>query len=207
MTTLPVFDSTGTQTRELEVAERLFGEAPKVAVLHQAILAELAARRQGNAHTKTRGEVAGSGHKLWRQKGTGRARVGDRRPPHRVGGGRATGPRSRSYRQRTAKGLKDAALRSALSARAAAGDVILMEPFELAEAKTRALAEVLASVGGGSGALLVLAQANEVIFRCGRNLPGLRIAEAGGVTAYEVMSARKVIIIADGLPRLEARLP
>lgn len=204
--TLPVYNIAGDQVGEQELPGVFLGESPNLGVLHQVVVAELAARRQGTAHTKKRSEVSGSGRKLWRQKGTGRARVGDRRPPHRIGGGRATGPRMRSYRQRVSAGLKEEALRSALGARAAAGEILLLEPFELTEAKTQALAEVLEAVGGRGSALLVLGQADERIARCGRNLPGLRVAEAAGVSAAQVMAARKVILTTDALPRLEARV-
>jgi len=96
MPTFPVYNLEGTQTSEVELPEAVFGVRPSEALLHQTTVAALAARRQGHAHTKTRGEVAGSTRKLWRQKGTGRARVGDRRPPNRIGGGVAMGPRARS---------------------------------------------------------------------------------------------------------------
>jgi len=203
---LPVYDISGAQTGEVEVAAALFGERPRPALLHQVVVAELAARRHGTAHTKRRGEVAGSGRKLWRQKGTGRARVGDRRPPHRVGGGRATGPRMRSYRQRTAKALKAEGLLSALGARAAAGEILLLAPFELAEAKTRELNGILSALGGAAGALLLLGQPSEVIVRCGRNLPGLQVRDAARVSAYDLLAARRVIITTDALAQLEARV-
>jgi large subunit ribosomal protein L4 len=206
MATLPVHDLTGTQTGEREIPPALWGDEVNARLLHQVVTAGLAARRQGNANTKRRSEVAGSGRKLRRQKGTGRARVGDARPPHFVGGGSATGPRTRSYRQRAAKGLKEEGLRSALGVKAAAGEIMLVEPFELTEAKTRALEGVLAALGGARGALLLLAQPNEVIVRCGRNLPGLRVTDAGQVSAHDLMAARRVIIITDALALLEARV-
>jgi large subunit ribosomal protein L4 len=206
MGTTPVFDVTGAQTREMELPESLFGAGPHAVVLHQVVLAELAAKRQGTASTKTRSEVAGSNRKLWRQKGTGRARVGDRRPPSRVGGGRVTGPRPRDYRQRTAKALKDLALRSALEARAAAGAIMFVEPFELTEAKTKALVGVVEALGGTRGALLVLGKPDEIIVRCGRNIPDFAVSNAAQVSTYELMSARRIIIATDALAQLEARV-
>jgi large subunit ribosomal protein L4 len=201
-----VYNTSGAQTGEMEVPEAVFGGCPQVPVLHQVVVAGLAARRQGTAHTKTRGEVAGSNRKLWRQKGTGRARVGDRRPPHWTGGGRATGPRMRDYRQRVAKRVKQQGLRSALAAQAGAGGIVLVEPFQLAEAKTKALRAVLAALGAEGNTLLLLGERNEVISRCGRNLPGLHIAQAAEVSAYQVLRARKLVVTTDALPRLEARL-
>ncbi len=206
MGTQPVFDVTGAQTREMELPESLFGVGPHAVVLHQVVLAELAAKRQGTASTKTRSEVAGSNRKLWRQKGTGRARVGDRRPPSRVGGGRVTGPRPRDYRQRTAKALKGMALRSALEARAAAGAVVFVEPFELTEAKTKALVGVVDALGGTRGTLLLLGKPDAIIVRCGRNIPDFAVSYAERVSAYDLMSARKIIIATDALAQLEARV-
>lgn len=207
MPRLPVYNIQGSQAGELDVSGKLFGATPNEAVLHQALVAELASARQGTAHTKTRAEVAGSTRKLWRQKGTGRARVGSRYAPSRVGGGVAAGPRTRSYRQRLSRRLKAEALRSALSARAQAGEVTLLEPFELPEPKTRALQEILLALGADARVLLVLAEPNETIWRCGRNIPGLRIRPAADVTCHDVMAARKVIITRNAIPRLEARLP
>jgi large subunit ribosomal protein L4 len=204
--TLPVYDTSGARAAELEVSEAVFGAVASEALLHQVSVAELAARRRGTAHTKTRGEVAGSNRKLWRQKGTGRARVGDQRPPSRVGGGVAAGPRARSYRQRISRGVKTEALRGALSARAKAGEIMLVEPFELAEAKTRALQDFLHALGVEGDALLVLGQPSEPIWRCGRNIVGLRITDARQVSAHQVLAARSIIITTDALPGLEARV-
>jgi large subunit ribosomal protein L4 len=204
--TLPVYTAAGEKAGDRDVPDALFGDSPRPELLHQVVVAELAAQRQGTAHTKTRGEVAGSGRKLWRQKGTGRARVGDRRPPNRVGGGRAMGPRARSYRQRTTPRVKRQALRAALAARATSGDLVLLEAFELTEAKTRALNAVLESVVGVKGVLLLLGEPSEIIARCGRNIPDLRVTDASNVSAYDVLAARKVIVTTDALPRLEARL-
>jgi large subunit ribosomal protein L4 len=206
MPTLPVYDTTGSQTGELEVSGDVFDATPNEQLLHQVVVAGLAAARQGTAHTKTRSEVAGSGRKLWRQKGTGRARVGDRRPPHREGGGIVGGPRMRSYRQRLSRRVKAEALRSALSTRVRAGELTVIEPFELPEPKTRAVAGMLAALGVEGPALLVLAERNEIIWRCARNIPGLSIRPAAEVNARDVMAPRRVVIVKDAIARLEARV-
>jgi len=206
MSTLPLYDATGAPAGEMAVPAGVFGAEPNQAALHQTVLAELAARRQGTHSAKTRAQVSGSTRKLWKQKGTGRARVGDRRPPHWRGGGVAMGPQARSHRQRLSKRLKKESLRWALSVQASAGEVLLVEPFELAEAKTSALVSLLEAMEAKGRVLLVLAQREETIWRCGRNLPGLVIAVAGEVNAYDVLAARKVIVGTDALPLLEARL-
>ena len=206
MPTLPIYDLAGTQVGESEVPDTVFGVAPAEGLLHQAVLGGLAAQRQGTAHTKTRAEVSGSGRKLWKQKGTGRARVGDSRPPNRVGGGAAMAPRMRSHRQRLSVRFKRAALRSALSARAGAGDIMLIEPFELVEQKTKAVNDILVALGAKGRVLLMMGEPSEIILRCGRNISGLQISDASCVNAYDVLAARTVIITSDASPRLEERL-
>jgi large subunit ribosomal protein L4 len=206
MPTLPLYDTTGSQTGDLEVSAHVFAAPPNEHVLHQVIVAGQAARRQGTAHTKTRAEVAGSGRKLWRQKGTGRARVGDSRPPSREGGGVAAGPRMRSYRQRVSRRLRAEALRSALSARAHAGELTVVEAFDLPEPKTYCVAEILRALGVAGTALLVLPEPNETIWRCARNIPGLRVRGAAEVNSLDVMAARRVLVTKDAIARLEARL-
>ena len=207
MPTVPLHDITGSQTGQVELSGQVFGAAPNRKVLHQVLVAQLAAARQGTAHTKTRAEVSGSGRKLWRQKGTGRARVGDRRPPHWEGGGVAAGPRPRSYRQRLPRRVKTEALRSALSVRAKAGQLTVVEPFELPEPKTRALQQILGSLGAQARrVLLILGQHDDIIWRCGRNIPGLIIRPAADVNGYDVLAARHVILVQDAIAPLEARL-
>ncbi len=206
MPALPIYNIEGEQTGEIEAPDRIFGQKPNLALLHEVVVAALAGRRQGTSHTKTRSEVAGSTRKLWRQKGTGRARVGDRRPPHWTGGGVAMGPRARSHRQRLPRSAKIEGLRSALSAQAQSGEVAVLESFELPEAKTRALQAVLDALEAGGGTLLVLPQPDAIIWRCGRNIPGLVVRPAAELNALDVMSARKILITRDAIDALEARL-
>lgn len=205
MAVLPVYDKDGAHVGEMEVPTT-FADTPQAAVLHQIVRAQLASRRQGTASTKTRSEVAGSNRKLWRQKGTGRARVGDRRPPNRVGGGTVGGPRPRSYRERTPARVKQEALRSALGARVAAGDVLVLESLELAAPKTRAVQSLLDAIGASGSLLLVLPDYEETVWQCGRNIRGLTITAAAEVSAYGLMAARTVILTKQAVSRLEARL-
>jgi large subunit ribosomal protein L4 len=175
-------------------------------LLHQTIVADQAAKWQGTAHTKSRGEVAGSTRKLYRQKGTGRARVGDRRSPTRVGGGTVMGPRAHSHRQTLPAKMKAEALREALAARAAAGEMIVIEAIELAEAKTRLMQGLLDIIGVSGDLLLVLADHNEAVWRSGRNIKGLSIIAAVNLSAYEVATARKILLEKGAIARLEERL-
>lgn len=206
MATLPLHDPTGARIGEMAVSAVLFAGTPSRAVLHGAVAASLAARRHGTHKVKSRAEVAGSTRKLWRQKGTGRARVGDRRPPHWTGGGVAMGPVPRSYRQRLSRRVKVEALRSALSAQAQAGEVVLIEPFELAEKKTRFLGALLEAMEAKGRVLMVLGRHDPELVRCGRNIPDLVITTAADLNGYQVVGARRVIIATDALAGLEARL-
>jgi large subunit ribosomal protein L4 len=206
MPTVPVYNAQGSQTGELSLADGIFGVQPNQALLHQVMVAGLAAQRQGTHDTKTRGEVAGSTRKLWRQKGTGRARVGDRRSPHRTGGGVAMGPHPRGYRQRLPRASKLEGLRSALSAQVQSGALLVLESLEMPEAKTKLLKAVLDAVGVSGRSLLVLAQPDELIWRSGRNIPGLAIRPASDVNVLDVMTARKLVVMRDAIPALEARL-
>jgi large subunit ribosomal protein L4 len=205
MAALPLYDKTGAHAGEVELPGSLRA-APQVVGLHEAVLGNLAGKRQGTSSTKTRGEVAGSTRKLWRQKGTGRARVGDRTPPNRVGGGVVNGPRPRDYDQRVSVRVKRAALRTALGLRAEAGDLLIVEAVELPEAKTKALQALLDAIGVSGKLLLVVPEHDAVVHRCGRNIPGLTITTAADVNAYDLMAARKVIVAQQAISRLEARL-
>jgi large subunit ribosomal protein L4 len=132
--------------------------------------------------------------------------VGDRRPPHWTGGGVAMGPRARTHRQRLPRAAKIQGLRSALSAQAADGEVAILEPFELPEPKTRAVQAILDALQANRGTLIVLAKADPLVWRCGRNIPGLAIRPAAELNALDVLSARKIFIVRDALETLEARL-
>jgi large subunit ribosomal protein L4 len=206
MATVPLYDIEGSRTGELSLSDEVFGVQPNKALLHQVVVAAQAAQRQGTQDAKTRSEVAGSTRKLWRQKGTGRARVGDRRSPNRTGGGVAMGPHPRSYRQRLPRTAKLEGLRSALSAQVQSGALLVLESLELPEPKTKLLKGVLDSVGVSGRALLVLAAPDELVWRSGRNIPGLVIVPASDVNALDVIAARKVVVLREAIAALEARL-
>src|SRR3989442_2608620 len=140
MPTAQVFDAEGEGTGTVELPAAVFGIKPHAAVVHEVLVAQLANRRAGTGATKTRGEVSGSTRKIWRQKGTGRARHGSRKAPIFVGGGITFGPRPRDYTQRTPKKVRHLAVRSALSAKAAAGQIGRIEPPVFERASNQASA-------------------------------------------------------------------
>jgi large subunit ribosomal protein L4 len=191
--TAPLFTGDGTAKGEIKLDAEVFGIEPNLAVLHQVVTAQLAAKRSGTASTKTRAEVRGGGRKPWRQKGLGRARQGSTRAPHWVGGGVAHGPKPRDYTQRTPKKMKRLALRSALSARASESAVKVIEDIDWSAPKTKQAVSLLAAIGANGNALVVLNKLDGVAGRSFRNLPNVNLSEPGQLTPYDVLWADDVI--------------
>jgi large subunit ribosomal protein L4 len=200
MLTARYFSVSGEPGDALELPEDLFDGVVNEAVLHQVIKAYLANQRQGNASTKTRAEVSGGNSKVWKQKGTGRARQGSTRAPHWRHGGVAFGPRPRSYHQDLPKKVKALARRSAFNKRALNNEVAVIERLELSAAKTKQIIELLAKIGIGEQKILILTDgANENVFRSARNLQNVQVLPFREASAYEVLNARQVLIEAEAL--------
>jgi large subunit ribosomal protein L4 len=186
-------------TTEPTLDPAIFGIEPNVAVMHQVVTAQLAARRAGTQSTKTRADVAGGGAKPWKQKGTGRARQGSIRAPHWRGGGVALGPKPRSYAQRTPKKMIRLALRSALSDRAAEGKVLVVD-WGIDAPKTSAAVAALAAFGVEGRALVVLRAEDHAVWKSLRNLQNVHICEARELNAYDVLVSDWVVFTEDTLP-------
>jgi large subunit ribosomal protein L4 len=189
----PLYSSDGTSVGEVDLDPEVFGIEPNRAVLHQVITAQLAGARAGTHKTKTRAEVRGGGAKPWRQKGTGRARHGSIRSPIWRGGGVAHGPEPRDYSQRTPKKMKRLALRSALSARASEGSVIVIDSFAWATPRTKDATALLAAIGATGKILLVVTRADVTPQLSFRNLPQVLIVEPSHVTSYDVLWAHQIV--------------
>jgi large subunit ribosomal protein L4 len=187
------FAADGSTKGHFDLDAEIFGIEPNMAVLHQVITAQLAARRRGSASTKTRAEVRGGGRKPWRQKGLGRARQGSIRAPHWVGGGVAHGPKPRDYTQRTPKKMKRLALKSALSARASEDAVLVVEDIDWSAPKTKQAVSLLAAMNAGGKTLVVLTSLDGVAGRSFRNLPEVRLSEPGHITPYDVLWSDQVV--------------
>jgi large subunit ribosomal protein L4 len=188
--------------------EAIFGIQPNVPVMHQVVTAQLAAARAGTHSTKNRAEVSGGGSKPWRQKGTGRARQGSSRAPHWRGGGVAHGPQPRSYRQRTPKKMVWLALRSALSDRAAAGMVTVVDDWGFAAPRTKDAIAALDGVGVAAGerVLVVLGRDDEVAWKSFRNLGDrVDLVSVEELNTYDVLVADRVIFTSATLAALSAR--
>jgi large subunit ribosomal protein L4 len=198
----PLFDESGAAIGEVELPAAVFGQPVNRALLHQAVVAYLANQRRGTADTKTRSEVRGGGRKPWRQKGTGRARQGSIRSPLWRKGGVVFGPQPRSYRQELPKKARRQALRSALSAKAADGEVLVLAGLSLSEPKTKVVAALLARLGAPD-ALLVLPSLDRNAVLSVRNLPKAEAMTAPDLNAYKVLRHRKLVVLQEALARLE----
>lgn len=203
MPKVPVYSMEGNQVGELDLNDAIFGSEVNEPLLHQAIVMHQANQRQGTAATKTRAQVRGGGRKPWRQKGTGRARHGSIRSPIWVGGGITFGPAPREYRQKMPKKARRAALRSALSAKVAAGGLIVLDDLTLSEPKTRMVANMLQKLEAGERALIVTSTSDPVLELSARNLPGVTLRNAADLNAYDVLSRPKLVITKDGVDRVE----
>jgi large subunit ribosomal protein L4 len=158
------------------------------------VVAQLANQRKGSADTKTRGEVRGGTHKMWRQKGTGRARQGDRRAPHWTGGGVVFGPHPRSFHKDLPRKMRRIAMRSALSARLAESALTVVDDLALTAAKTREVRGVMTALGVARSALIVIAETDEAMTRASRNLPEVRAVTPGGLNLLDVLKYRHLIV-------------
>ncbi|MDE3065677.1 MAG: 50S ribosomal protein L4 [Acidobacteriota bacterium] len=191
----------GAELGTVTLEPTIFGIEPNVAVLHQVVTAQLAAKRSGTQSTKTRAEVRGGGKKPFRQKGTGGARQGTIRAPHYPGGGIALGPKPRSYEQRTPKKMIRLALRSALSDRASEDRVALVEGFAAwTTPKTKDALAALSALGLFGKVLVVLAREDVVAYRSFHNLDFVTTVDAGELNAYDVLNADWVLFTDATLP-------
>lgn len=184
---VPVYNIQGEQVSEAELRDDIFAAPVNQALMHQALVRQLANARLGTHKTKTRGEVSGGGRKPWRQKGTGRARQGSTRAPHWRGGAIIFGPTPRSYEQKMLRKMRRAALRSALSAKAAGSQVVLLDSLELTEPRSKEILNILQNLRVDSSALILLPHHDEVILRSVRNLPQVRTLVANYLNVRDLL--------------------
>ena len=202
MPTVDVRSATGDTLGAVRLDDAVFGVTPNIPVMHQVVTAQLAAARTGTQSTKTRAEVRGGGRKPWRQKGSGRARQGSNRAPHWRGGGVALGPKPRSYRQRTPKKMVQLALHSALSDRAAAGKVVIIDSWGLNAPKTKDAKAALQALGLASAGkvLIVVDRDAENVHKSFRNLPDAQLLLASELNAYDVLCCDWIVFTRSNVP-------
>ncbi|MEV4103598.1 50S ribosomal protein L4 [Nonomuraea sp. NPDC049649] len=207
MTSIDVLDASGAKTGSVELPEDIFGAKVNVPLIHQVVVAQQAARRQGTHKTKSRGEVRGGGKKPYRQKGTGRARQGSTRAPQFTGGGVVHGPTPRDYSQRTPKKMKAAALRGALSDRAAAGRVHVVSSLVQGETpKTKAALQALRTVTQAKTVLVVVDESDELTWLSLRNAPEVHLLDSGQLNTYDVLCNDAVVFTQEAYDQVVARL-
>lgn len=191
---VPIYNLTGEAIREIEISDALFAVPFNQALVHQAMVRQLANARQGTASTKTRAEVAGAKGKLFRQKHTGMARAGSRRSPLRRGGGVIFGPKPRSYRQAMPKKMRQQALRCVLSAKAGDNELKILEDLKFEEPRTKEMARILAALGADSSALVVTKGADSNVVKSARNLPGIKTLPASLLNVVDLLSYRLLLM-------------
>ena len=188
-----VVNMSGTKVGEVELSEAIFGIEPNQTVVHEVVKNHLANCRQGTQSALTRAEVSGGGIKPWRQKGTGRARQGSTRAPQWTHGGIVFAPKPRDYSYVLNKKVKRLALKSALSAKAASGDIVVVDSLNLDEVKTKAMKGFLDTVGAKK-AVVVTPEVNETVIKSARNIPGVVTTTAKILSVYDIVNAGKFIV-------------
>lgn len=195
MPKVSVYDVKGAVISELELKDEVFGIKPNKSVIHEAILCYLANQRQGTQSTLTRSEVRGGGRKPWRQKGTGNARHGSIRSPIWRHGGVALAPKPRSYSYSLNKKVRRLAIKSALSAKVADNELIVLDAFTMDEFKTKSVVELLKALGVEKKALIVLDTNDTKVIRSASNIPGIKTTQATTLNVYDILNHNQLIVL------------
>ena len=199
-----VFDTSGKELRQIDLADDVFGIEPNRSVLHQAYVAQMANRRGGNADTKTRGEVAGSTAKIRKQKGLGRSRQGGIRASHQVGGGVAHGPKPHSFAKRLPRQMRRLALRSALSSHAASGNILVVDGLVPSEPRTRVVQETLDALKVSRTALVVSGNYEPNLTLAARNIDSVTALPAANLSVVDLVNAHRLVMTEDAVRKVEA---
>lgn len=202
MPSLKLYDMNAKEVGAIELSD-LFDMEYNEPLIHQAVVTRLANERQGTKSTLTRSEVRGGGAKPWRQKGTGRARQGSTRAPQWTHGGVVFAPKPRDYSYRLNKKVRRLALKSVLSAKAAAQDIVVIDSIQMNEIKTKEFAKFLSAVHAESKPLVVTAEPNANVVRSGRNIPGCEITFANLINVYDILNAKKLVLDQAALAKIE----
>ena len=198
-----VFDMKGNKVSDIELAESVFGIEPNMSAMHLCVVNYLANQRQGTQSTKTRSEVSGGGKKPWRQKGTGRARQGSTRATQWIHGGISHGPKPREYGFDINKKVKKLAMRSALSAKVAADEMVVLDNLTLEAIKTKDVVSVLKALETGKKVLFVLPEKNDVVYRSARNIAGVKVDIVNTVNVYDILNCDTIVVLKDAVAKLE----
>ena len=205
MAVCEIVNTSAKKVGDIELKDELFAVEVQPGILHDVVCMQRANRRQGTACTKTRGEVAGSGAKPWRQKGTGRARAGTRKSPIWRGGGTTFGPKPRDYSYKLPKKVRRLALRMALSARFGEGNLIVLDEFDMPEIKTKEFVKVMDNFEL-ENCLIVTGEDSKVVQLSARNAVGYKVLPVAGLNVYDILKYSKLMLVQSTLAQLEERL-
>ena len=203
MPNMKVVNMAGKEVGTIELSEKVFGRKVNEAVLHTAVRAYLLNQRQGTQSTLTRSEVSGGGRKPWKQKGTGHARQGSTRSPQWTHGGIALGPKPRSYRIELNKGIKRAAMFSALSSKVAGNDMIVIDSITATEYKTKDMVKMLSAVGAAKKTLVVLPEVNSFVIKSCANIEGVKTTQWNTINVYDILNCDTLIVAKDAVAKIE----
>ena len=203
MPNIKVMDMTGNEVSNIELSDAIFGITPNVPAMHTMVVNYLANQRQGTQSTLTRTEVSGGGRKPWRQKGSGRARQGSIRSPQWTHGGIALGPKPREYGKTVNKKVRRLAMKSALSSKVAAEELIVLDSLEMNEIKTKEVVSVLKALETGKKVLIVLPEKNETVYRSARNIKGVKTTLVSTLNVYDILNCDSLVVLKDAVSKIE----
>jgi large subunit ribosomal protein L4 len=203
MPKVALYNVSGSQVGEVELADSVFGIQPNTHVLHSAVLLQQAAERRGTHKTKGRSEVRGGGRKPWKQKGTGRARQGSIRAPQWVGGGTVFGPTPRSYAFKLPRKVRRLAIKSALSSKVIGNEIVVLDQLTLAAPKTKEFAAILNNLKVARKALVVTANYEDNVALSARNIPGVKFVAAEGINVLDVLQHDQLIITKEAVEKVQ----
>ncbi|MEN8688726.1 MAG: 50S ribosomal protein L4 [Desulfobacterales bacterium] len=205
MAVIDVVNSKGEKVSERELSDALFNVAAKTSVLHEVVTAQLAGRRSGTASTKRRSEVSGSTRKLYRQKGTGRARRGDIKSPLMRGGGVIFGPHPRSFASKVSKKVRKLALKMALTSKLQENELVVLDKFDLEKVKTKDFIEIVQALRLDN-ALIVTDNKDEILELSSRNVPRIKVLRSEGLNVYDILKYKNLVLLEPAINDIEGRL-
>ena len=203
MAKLAVLDKTGKKVSDIELKDEIFAIEPNKSAMHLVVVNYLANQRQGTQSTLTRSEVSGGGKKPWKQKGTGRARQGSTRAPQWTHGGIALGPKPRDYGFDVNKKVRRLAMKSALSSKVAADEMIVVDDFSMDAIKTKEMAKILSAVKAGKKTLIVLPEKNDVLYKSARNIEGTNVSLVNTLNVYDILNCNTIVVLKDAVAKIE----
>lgn len=203
MAKLAVLDKTGKKVSDIELKDEIFAIEPNKSAMHLVVVNYLANQRQGTQSTLTRSEVSGGGKKPWKQKGTGRARQGSTRAPQWTHGGIALGPKPCDYGFDVNKKVRRLAMKSALSSKVAADEMIVVDDFSMDAIKTKEMANILSAVKAGKKTLIVLPEKNDVLYKSARNIEGTNVSLVNTLNVYDILNCNTIVVLKDAVAKIE----